>query len=63
MIIMELYFLIFTTMPALSDTDKILMKSFDLAESDLEDAKSNLFGFFEILYRIDKRMNENKQKI
>ncbi len=50
-------------MPQLSEQDKILMKSFDLKEDELAEAKYNLFGFFEVLYRIDKRLNENKHKV
>lgn len=48
-------------MSELSEADKKFMKALNLREEDLAEAKYNLVGFFEVLYRIDERLrNENK---
>ncbi len=52
-------------MKNISDLEqKGLINALGVKEEDLFEAKYNLLGFFEVLYRIDKRLNnkENKAK-
>ena len=39
---------------------KGLIEALGIEKKDLTEAKYNLFGFFEVLHRIDKRLKKNK---
>ena len=39
---------------------KGLVEALDIKQDDLSEAKTNLLGFFDVLYGIDKRLNEEK---
>ena len=39
---------------------KCLIKDLGVKEEDLFEARYNLLGFFEVLYRIDKRLKEKQ---
>ena len=39
-----------------------LIDALGIEKKDLFEAKHNLLGLFGVLYRIDKRLKENKQK-
>ena len=51
-------------MDKISEQDKKFMKSLNLKEEDLAEAKENLFGFFGVLNRIYERLKkEGKLKL
>lgn len=49
-------------MDNISWADKKIIKTFSLKEDELEEAKYNLFGLFEVLYRIDQRLKKEKEE-
>lgn len=48
-------------MSQISDLEqKGIIKALDVSQEDLFEAKFNLLGFFDVLYRIDQRLEKEK---
>jgi hypothetical protein len=50
-------------MSDLSDLEKVgLIETFKLRDNEVLEAKQNLLGFFNVLYKIDKRLKEKARQ-